>query len=64
MEGRKEKRSSGLKCSRRGFERWKTEKSADDVVPDLQAEATKAELLAVMEWHVFSEAELGGVFTP
>jgi len=33
-------------------------------VPDLQAEATKAELLAVMEWHVFSEAELGGVFTP
>jgi len=28
------------------------------------AEATKADLLAVMEWHVFSEAELTGVFTP
>jgi len=35
-----------------------------DTVLDLPAEATKAELLAVMEWHVFSEAELTGVYTP
>jgi hypothetical protein len=28
------------------------------------AEATKAELLAVMEWHVFSEAQLAGLYTP
>ena len=35
-----------------------------DTVLDLPAEATKADLLAAMEWHVFSEAELGGVFAP
>jgi hypothetical protein len=35
-----------------------------DAVLDLPAEATKAELLAAMEWHVLGQAELTGVFTP
>ena len=28
------------------------------------AEATRADLLAAMEWHVLGEAELTGVYTP
>jgi Raf kinase inhibitor-like YbhB/YbcL family protein len=35
-----------------------------DTVLDLQAEATKADLLGAMEGHVLSEAELTGVYTP
>jgi len=50
--------------SRRGFEPWKSEKSADDVVPDVPVEATWADLLATMEGHVLAEAELTGLFTP
>jgi Raf kinase inhibitor-like YbhB/YbcL family protein len=34
-----------------------------DAILDLPAEATKAELLAVMEWHVLGQAELTGVYT-
>jgi Raf kinase inhibitor-like YbhB/YbcL family protein len=35
-----------------------------DASLDLPAEATKAELLAAMEWHVLGQAELMGVYTP
>jgi len=35
-----------------------------DASLDLPAEATKAELLAAMEWHVLGQAELTGVYTP
>jgi Raf kinase inhibitor-like YbhB/YbcL family protein len=35
-----------------------------DTALELLAEATKAELLAAMEWHVLGQAELTGVYTP
>jgi len=37
---------------------------AVDVILDLPAEATRADLLAAMEGHVLGQAELTGIFTP
>jgi hypothetical protein len=64
VEGREEKRSSGLKWPGSYLEREASRRSADDPVLELPAEATRADLLAVMQGHVLGEAELTGVYAP